>query len=550
MAWGSSPGHAGPQLHVYKDLSPHSAFVHGLVLPTMSVMSVDIALGAICLFTLGLWAYLSRTMRDRLRQPPGPPGLPLIGNLKDMPSDEAWLTYIKWSQQYDSGMIRLNVFGTNMIVVNSLEIAVDLFDRRSSIYNDRPRLIMLNELSGFGWGAAFTPYSDFWRAIRKAFHQTIGPENMKRWIDVETRASHHLLRNLHESPDSFAKHIRHFSGEVIMRLAYGMDVQQEDDPYIDIAERGTHAISATTNAGSYLVDVIPILKYVPEWFPGAKFKREAKAWRMLATAMLNQPFDFVKKQLELGDLPLCAASLLLDRMDNEAQDRLDVESVLKSTLGSMYAAGADTTVSTLLSFILAMVLHPEIQKKAHKEVDQILGARRLPSFSDRHALPYIDAIVNECLRWHPVIPLSVPHRLMQDDEYKGYFLPKGSLLIPNSWAILHDENVYPNPLIFNPDRFLKDGVRNPDVPDPEVSFGFGRRLCPGRFMAKESLWIAIASLLATFEFRKSIGPDGSPITPEEEYIPGFLSHPKPFPCDIRPRSEERVALILTNESDA
>lgn len=129
-------------------------------------------------------------------------------------------------------------------------------------------------------------------------------------------------------------------------------------------------------------------------------------------------------------------------------------------------------------------------------------------------------------------------------------------------AILHDERIYENPLTFNPERFLKGGKINPDVQDPSVAcFGFGRRICPGRFLAYESMWITIASTLATLNILKAKGPDGEPITPDEDYLEGFLwsvdqsgglagqplicphSYPKPFKCDIQPRSAEHKVLI-------
>ena len=89
---------------------------------------------------------------------------------------------------------------------------------------------------------------------------------------------------------------------------------------------------------------------------------------------------------------------------------------------------------------------------------------------------------------------------------------------------MHDESVYPEPATFNPDRFLyPDGSPNPNVRDPSVAaFGFGRRKCPGRYLAVESLWLAIANILAVYEIRKAIGPDGQEITPAGEYVNGVM----------------------------
>jgi len=123
-----------------------------------------------------------------------------------------------------------------------------------------------------------------------------------------------------------------------------------------------------------------------------------------------------------------------------------------------------------------MVLNPKAMKKAQEELDRVVGEGELPDFSHKDNLPYIDALVKEVLRWNPSLPITVPNRAMQDDVYRGYFIPKGATVIKNVWAIFRDPKVYPDPEAFNPDRFLKDGKIDPLVFNPEDrAFGTGRR---------------------------------------------------------------------------
>ena len=91
------------------------------------------------------------------------------------------------------------------------------------------------------------------------------------------------------------------------------------------------------------------------------------------------------------------------------------------------------TFSSVQAFFLAMAKYPDIQRKAQEELDAVVGPRRLPHFTDRPSLPYINAIVKECFRWQSVVPLGVPHRVSEDEEYNGYLIPKGSILIANQW---------------------------------------------------------------------------------------------------------------------
>ena len=125
---------------------------------------------------------------------------------------------------------------------------------------------------------------------------------------------------------------------------------------------------------------------------------------------------------------------------------------------------------------MAMTLNPDVVTKAQEELDRVVGKGHLPDFSDRDNLPYIDALVKELLRWNPPIPMGIPKRTTQDDVYRGYFIPAGTTVIENIWAVFRDPDIYPDPEAFNPDRFLKDGKINPLILNPgDRVFGSGRR---------------------------------------------------------------------------
>jgi len=187
-----------------------------------------------------------------------------------------------------------------------------------------------------------------------------------------------------------------------------------------------------------------------------------------------------------------------------------------------------------------MTLHPHAQARAQEEIDRVVGESRLPNIEDKDDLPYIDALFKEVLRWAPSVPLALPHRLIQDDTYAGFRIPKNTTIIPNLWAIMHDEEMYPNPEAFNPDRFLSP---NPE-PDPRKwMFGFGRRVCPGAHFAEVSLLLNIASILAVFSISPAVDDRGKAIEPRIEYTTGPTSHIKPFACRIIPRSKDSEMLL-------
>ncbi|EJF62441.1 cytochrome P450 [Dichomitus squalens LYAD-421 SS1] len=506
----------------------------------------DILATSFCVL-VSAWFFLRRRRAGRYLHPPGPRPLPLLGNLLDVPDPSGfpWKTYIEWGQQHRSDLVRMSVLGTNIVVINTLEMVNELLDKRSSIYSDRPRMIMLNELCGFGWGTAFIPYGDRWRDHRRIVHQEFRSGPVKRFRPNEQKSATRFLVNLHRHPEKLMDNLRHLSAATIMSIAYDIDVASLDDPYIHTAEAAGDSISETTIAGAFLVDIIPFLRYVPEWFPGAGFQKKAKHWRVAVERLRDAPYDNALKRFTAGNLGDCTAKFVIESFGKNAKDPMYADHIMRSVLGSIYVGGADTTVSVLGSFFLAMTLHPKIQEKARSQLDRVIGPHCLPGFSDQPSLPYIEAILRESLRWNPVVPLDAPHMSTQDDMYNGYFIPKGTLVIANSWAILHDEKAYGTDASdFNPDRFLRpDGTLDLDVRDPSVAaFGFGRRICPGQYMALDSMWFTIANVLALFEIKKAVDEDGQEVTPDVEYNRGFF-HPKPFPCVIKPRSAEHEAIL-------
>ncbi|KAI0299925.1 cytochrome P450 [Russula brevipes] len=444
----------------------------------------DILLGSLTiLFSLAL-LFVAHAGKKRLPYPPGPKRLPIVGNLFNMPSRAEWFTYLKWSQEFDSDVIHADVMGSHIIILNSIKAAQELLEKRSSIYSDRPPMIVLRKLLGMDFNIGFMPYGPTWRYLRRAFHINFLPTKLEAFRPFEQRAVHRLLRNLLTSPDNFPQHLRHMTGQGILSVAYGVDVLPEGDPFVEDAENVLRAMAFGSTKQALMFDTIPWLIRIPSWLPGARgFKRNAHQWRLIVETALQTPYDKVKSELAVP--------------------------------GTMYIAGADTTVTALEIFILAMTLYLEVQRKAQEEIDRVVGNSRLPGHLDQDDLPYVQAVVKEVLRWHPVTPLSVPHRVTQSDEYEGYFIPAGSIIIPNVWGMLHDPNVFAEPRRFYPERWF-----SPNAPTfPNQAFGFGARLCPGRFFARRSIWANMVGILATFKITPT--EDGPP---QPVFSSGLISY--------------------------
>ncbi|KAJ7169194.1 cytochrome P450 [Mycena crocata] len=479
--------------------------------------------------------------------PPGPPGLPLLGNVFDLPAERNWERYMDWAQEYNTDILHLNLAGTHLVVLSSLEATDALLEKRSSVYSDRAPLPMVSGLMGFDFVIAMMRYGEEWRAHRRLFKQAFTPKASLQYQPKQMVAAHTLLRACLKTPEDFLEHFRQWASEIIMAITYGIDVLPVNDPYVELAFNAVHALSEAGVPGKYLVDSIPLLKYVPSWMPGAKFKRDAKEWKKLALDMRNVPFAETKRQMASGNAPPSFAGDCINALNAQdsykGSDSYYTERTISGTAATMYVAGADTTVSALGTFVLAMLSNPDAQRKAQEEIDSVTGGRYLPTFEDEAEMPYVAALVQEILRWKNVGPIAFPHFTAVEDEYKGYRIPANSIVIGNTWAILHDESVYPDPYAFKPERFLKDGKLDPELAMGETAFGYGRRICPGRHTALHSLWITVACFLATFDIKKARDEHGREIEPSYEYDSGFITAPLPFKCSILPRSEAAAELI-------
>ncbi|KAJ7289105.1 cytochrome P450 [Mycena rebaudengoi] len=365
----------------------------------------------------------------------------------------------------------------------------------------------------------------------------------RRFRPQQVNATHNLLRRLLESPDEeVMNHIKHMNGALIMSIAYGIDTLPSNDPYMETAEAAIDALAQAAVPGRYLVDVIPVLKYVPAWFIGAGFRRQAREWKKLTDKMVQLPFQAAKRLVTNGTAPPSYVSDKLQEID-ENQDQEHQEKVIQDTAGLMYAAGFDTTSAALGTFILAMLANPNAQKKAQEEIDAVVREGHLPSFDDEESLPYVSAIVKEVLRWKPVAPIGFPHAVAVEDTYRGYRIPAGSIVIPNTWAMLYDEIEYPDPHQFNPDRFLLNDGKSDWTFTFNILIINARSVCPGQHMAQSTLWITVVSLLAVFNITKAVGDDGELLEPSYEYRSATILMPFPFKCSIKPRSKAAADLI-------
>ncbi|KAJ6477556.1 putative monooxygenase [Mycena sanguinolenta] len=498
-------------------------------------LTTVILVGAVVTVGYVLW----KSAPPKRNVPPGPRRWPLIGSVLEIPRAHQWVTFSKWAETYGN-IVYVDALGQPLFIINSAKVAIDLLDKRSSIYSDRPSFVSSPRLG-------LQSYNENWRQQRKIIAQDFSPNGVTRYYPLQERESRKLAHGLLNDPSTLTSQTQLRVGIIIFRIVYGYLVTDENDPFLTAALKKMEIFSKSTTPGVWAVDFLPLLRYIPSWLPGSGFLQIAKQWRKISRDAAWGPYLWCKNNLATGTvlLPnLCAQHLTTgadEKMSAEQEYRLVCAADIVLG-GGLDTASSTRNTSSILTFFLAMILNPSVQRKAQEEIDAVIGPDRLPVIQDRPSLPYVRALVTEVFRWHPAGPIG------NLEAFEGIHFPKGSVLIPNAWQysryMLHDPEVYSNPMEFDPDRYRGLDSEMDKVTD--IRFGFGRRACPGRYLAEGTLFAVAVTVLATCEILPIRDDEGNAVLPEVSYTSesGIVASPSPFDCDIKCRSQKAFDLLV------
>ncbi|CAE6425428.1 unnamed protein product [Rhizoctonia solani] len=273
-------------------------------------------------------------------------------------------------------------------------------------------------------------------------------------------------------------------------------------------------LSESLMPSKFLVNVFPWLQYIPGWVPGAGWKKKAYEWREQKNRTMDGVYNWTKQRVMEGGDDYSIISSTIKDAQKAGWGETEIDTFAKNLGTALLVGGSGLSTMAFSWFILAMALFPEAQAKAQSEIDEVIGPDRLPTFDDQPRLQYVQRLLLEVLRWQAPAPLGVPHMCTKDDEYQGYHIPKGAIMIGNIWAFNQDGGRYKDPDTFNPDRFL-----DPSVPPPPI-FGSGLRICPGRHFFQDLFFIQAVLILATFKVGRYKDKQGHEIEPVRRVIAG------------------------------
>ncbi|KAI1624196.1 cytochrome P450 [Exophiala viscosa] len=488
------------------------------------IPNTKFAFAVVVWLAVGIRLYQKLYTGSKLPLPPGPPREPVLGHLRIIPQSHPEYQYTEWGKEYKSDVLYFDILGRPIVVLNSVEACHDLLDKRGSNYNDRPRFVLF-EVMGWGITLTFLRWGKTFKLHRKLMQASFTQSACKAYRPIQEQEARQAAKHILASPEDWDSLLRKFSTAVVLRIGFGLGITQRHDPYIQMAIDAEEATGKGGVPGASVVDFFPMLRYLPGWLFRLGALEHARSSKVYIQKLHDAPWNATEPAIRSGHatLPSFMRTHLERYVNNEKHQKVNEATIadIKGAAGAISIAGGNTTWSTLMVCILNLVLHPAIQKKAQEQIDSVVGTDRLPSFEDREKMPYIEYIIQETTRWYPLSPLGVPHATLEDDMYKGMFIPKGSVVFANAYAMTHDERVYRHPDVFDPDRYVPEDQGGRGEPFPEGPFGFGRRVCPGQWLATAGVYIMLTTLLATTDICCPKDDQGKELPPKVMFTNGL-----------------------------
>jgi len=377
--------------------------------------------------------------------------------------------------------------------------------------------------------------------MRRCMREILTVQACRGHLSIQQAEATQLMYDFLIKPEEFYDSVRRFSASVILSVLYGKRAPQPTSSdvvdFFGVQHRWEHLMEP----GAYApVDLIPILKFVPERW--ASWKTEVKIVRHLQHKLYFGLLEQVEERMKEGMLNGCWMGTVIEKASVFGLDR----ETIGQLGGTLFEGGSDTTSAFLQTLVLALVNFPEVQRLAQEEIDCVVGDGCAPMLDDIERLPYIQAVIKETHRWRPVAPLAIPHTSIEDVSYKGYVVPKGSVLFINNWGIFHDKDLFKEPSMFNPERWLKQDMASDRTYD--LAFGCARRACPGVNLARNSININAMNFMWGFNFSKVKDPlkNQEKVYDLHDFAQGMLTSPNRFDCVITPRSAHHVEVIKQN----
>ncbi|KAG8001819.1 Cytochrome P450 2F3, partial [Nibea albiflora] len=420
--------------------------------------------------------------KRKYRLPPGPTALPLIGNLPQLQKDQPFKSFLKFSEIYGPVMTLYLGWQRTVVLVGYDAVKEALVDQADDFTGRGPLPFLMKATKGFGLGIS---NGERWRQLRRFTLTTLrdfgmGRKGMEEWIQEESKHMTAEINELEGKPFDPTVLLSRTVSNVICCIVFGQRFSYDDKNFLHLLDIISEVLRF--NSG-FLGQMYNIFPWIIEHLPGPQHKMFRNIEEVRA---------FIKMKIQ----------------------------------GAQRHTGPK-----LPKRLYRLFPHPNGSEKMQQEIDTVIGQDRCPKMEDRKSLPFTDAVIHEVQRFLDIVPFSLPHFALQDISFRGYAIPKGTVIIPLLHSVLKEEKQWASPLSFNPQHFLDQNgnfKKNPAF----LPFAAGKRACVGEALARMELFIFLVTLLRRFTFSHAEGPDGINLIPEYS---GFANVPRRYQIIATPR---------------
>uniref|UniRef100_A0A673CEY0 Cytochrome P450 2K1-like n=1 Tax=Sphaeramia orbicularis TaxID=375764 RepID=A0A673CEY0_9TELE len=430
------------------------------------------------------------------KQPPGPKPLPVLGNLLQLDLKRPYNTLLKLSKKY--GSVFTIYFGPKKVVVLAgYKTVKEALVNKADVFGERDPMKIAESSKGHG---VLWSNGDSWKEMRR-FALTnlrdygMGKKACEDKIIEECQYLMEVFKTFKGEAFDTTQPMNYAVSNIICSLVYGSRFEYDNPEFTSMVDRTNRNIQL---GGSPSIQVYNLFPWMGRWIADkSEFEKCSNLNKKQNMELFSRLKETLNPQMCRGFVDAFMVRKQTLEESGVTNSHFSNENLLITVL-NLFAAGTDTTATTLRWALLLMAKYPKIQDQVQEEISRVIGTRQV-QVEDRKNFPFTDAVIHETQRLANIVPMALPHKTSEDVTFQGHFIKKGTTVYPLLTSVLYDETEWEKPHSFHPAHFLdKDGkfVKR----DAFMPFSAGRRICLGESLARMELFLFFTTLLQHFCF--------------------------------------------------